>query len=311
MAIPFLRAPLAAALLAVLLPAAPVAAQRGPDAADILRRAVRSADAARGPRVRDYTVTQTFMGVPNAFYFSRQTLEGVKLWVPQGVQGAEPNPVADIGVLDGSVMGAAVEAMMRTVPEAFRYEGVDSAAGLPAYRLVTTQARVEAAAGAVTAPGLVGGGAAEIELWVDTASYRMLGLRLTGLEMEDEEVPITGARLEFHDFRTTDGVTLPHRTTVELEGMVFPLSEAEMSVLKTLLTENPGALREILAQNADPDPAAALFMEWFLENGAEYFRTGRMVFESRVSEVRVNAGAPDGVRAGNLFDQAMGAGSRP
>jgi hypothetical protein len=209
------------AVIALALVPTPACAQ---DAASVFE-AMRQAARAQVEGVDDYTV------VADAFIFYAQKVseDGVVRY-RMGVTDPDGNPVSmtDIDALTGASLlqgvGPAGAAQMRqgdasTFAEAMSYAGTASVEGTTAHVLRTTDAAAWAqgfGTSGGTQPGQLDA-VKDVAMYVGTDPSVLLRSSITmEAPMGNSDTPVTvRPTTTYADYRTTDGVLLPHRLTVD------------------------------------------------------------------------------------------------
>lgn len=266
----------ALALTSLLAP--PTHAQ---SAADVIDRML-SEHERRSANVDDYTIVQQVMGVETYSYFEKEMVDGRPVFrqVASGAAGVHMDSPTE-GTLD-EIYAAGEE-----LAESAEYAGRETIDGAEVHVLdVPDLADTEFARN--MQPD------AEFQptrgrFWVDAETYVPRRMSFEG-EMTNESGthPIT-ATIDMLDYRDVEGMLMPYRVTVSVEGVGAAIDEetrAEFEEMRRQLESMPADQRRMVeAMMGDQ-------LEQFrrmMENDSE-----PMVIDVAVQEVRVNAGPPGG-----------------
>lgn len=268
-----MRAGFAAAALAVLVIAAPAAAQ--PSGPEVLRSAVEALARSHGPEVRDYAFTLVYNDVRMPVFVQR----GDEEWTVHTPEGDE-SPM-------GSLMSMAVmwPAFVPVDEEPVDVEELQEA------RYLRTEQVGGRSAHVVTAEfgdDLAMEGLDSAYVYVDAENGSLLRILAAGSMPEESEEFAGGAmRLtaDMLDHRETDGVVVPRRLHVRMD-----LEAPEMSGMeRAQMTMGMTVLRAQLQGSDDPEAREMLAM---LELLSAMLAGEGMELPMTVEELVVNAGPP-------------------
>lgn len=262
------RAPAFAVLSSALL-AAPATGQ---SAGDIFREALDRYQA-QTETVAAYTLVQDVMGFQTETRFERREVEGMRVFVPVGPGQSE----------DATFVTA-----LPALADAARLDGTRSLANGSCHALIVDDLS-EIDMGFAAMPD----GAPEFEprsaeFCVDTESYLMRVVTVHGTARVEgqEDAPMT-MRIHSDDYREVDGLHVPFRTRVEIEGMNALMGDTDAAEMQEALAQAREAMENMPA-------AQRQAMEGMLEEQMKQLEAaaqgGPQEMTMVVSEVRVEKG---------------------
>lgn len=272
-------------LLAALLLVPAAAAQ---SAEEVLREAT-DRYAAQMEGVRDYTVTQSLMGREVTTYAERTDGAGPPAFssylvtrggiVSTNDMDSDPTPPDPYQMLD------------RIADEA-RYAGREDVGGVRTHVIAVDDfGEIAREFGAVPEDE---GGEFDVEtatFYIGADDHRIHRMTMEGtLTSDDGRTAPVAFDTRLADYRTVDGLTLPHRMTMRMEGMDTQLSDAERA-------EAQQQLEQLRTQMAQMSPEQRRMMESMMGDQLEHLEQmlggGGFEMEVEVTDVKVNTGRPD------------------
>jgi hypothetical protein len=127
-----------------------------------------------------------------------------------------------------------------------------------------------------------------VRIYVDSETFRVTGLRVEQPAPPGAPRPDAGPLVQMHryqDYRETDGVTLPFRTRLRLEGLLAVIPEEEKMVAGAGL-----AMRRAQASQLPPALRERRLAE--VDREVRYYDEGILTGTFTVREVRVGAPSP-------------------
>lgn len=238
--------------------------------------------------VDNYTISQTTMGFPTTLYAER--VEGGApldythyIVLPSGLQATE-------GMDEGGSMSNPY-VMLDRIAEDARYTGTEDVGGVDTHVIVVDDfqevvrefdALPDEAEGELDVETLT--------LYLGTDDRRIHQMRMEGtMEREGRTSPMVMVA-RFSDYRTVDGLTVPYRTTMEMQGMDSQMDPGEREEARRQLEEArqqmesmPAAQREMMAR----------MMGDRLEKLEEMLGGEAFTIDVEVTDVQVNTGRPN------------------
>jgi len=264
--------------LAAILAASGAAAQTPADIVGRMLDAYERSTAA----VENYTVVQDIMGFRTELYYEKEAREGRSVF--QLKQSTAAGFAAD---LDDDMGLQDVYAIAPDLAEHARYGGTERVDGHEVHVLLIDDLRVLDLAPASPSED------AEFRprtgrILIDAALWVPRRMEFAGdLDTGDRVVDVTSV-IELQDYRNEQGLLLPHRTLVRMEGIgaaIDPEMRAELEEMRRRLAELPEGQRAMIEGMLR---AQMEQMEALLAGGDD----AAMTVELTVLEVRVNLGPP-------------------
>ena len=270
------RIPPAIGLL-VALCAPPASAQTASEIVDRMLEAYEES----AESVENYTVVQDVMGFQSELYFEKEMQEGHPVFQLRNssTDGFAADLDEDLGYTD--VYAAAPE-----LKEHARYGGTEQMDGAEVHVLVIDD---------LAALGLAQTSAPEDtefhprngRIYVDAETWLPRRMEFVGdLDTGDRLVEVTST-IDLQDYRDEDGLLLPYRTVVRMDGLaaaIDPEMRAELEELRRQLEELPAEQRAMVEEMF----AGRMEQMEALLDGED----GGMTVEMNVLEVHVNEGPP-------------------
>lgn len=256
------------ALAAVLACAATPAAARAQSAVAVLERvAAQAREGARG--VENYTVELGVLEGPVTLYMTRGS-QAERFLVQFGAQGRLGPYMSLLASSDAILLAQQDPRVTAAARDRLAYQGVTDASGAPAHVVKATTR------------GSAGAPSRTITVHYDTAT--LLPRRL---EIGDPAAgPVPAVTVEYSDYRTVNGLRIPHQRRVVMRG-----NRAAMDTARARTLVN--GLRAGLAQQPEAERARTTQIITQLEGVLD---RDELVNEVTVTSVRVNQGPPSGVR---------------
>jgi len=257
-------------LLAVLLvPLTPDSAS-GQSAAEILQ-ATADRYEERMSGIENYTIVQDVMGFAATTYYERGEDGTFTLSSLEGSSAVQRIPVVD-------------RAHMSRVAEVSTYEGEQEVGGRSAHVIFVEDIETP------SQPGFEDG---TVRMWIDEEWLVPLQVRMEGtVTVDGKSGPVTST-VVFEDYHDEQGLFHPYTTRITTEGVseLMDVSEEQMEEmmrgmeqLQEQLKSMPAAQRAMMER----------MMGGQLELVQQMLSSGAMDLVVQVTEVRVNAGPPDG-----------------
>jgi hypothetical protein len=259
---------------------------RAQSAEDVLRDALAQYEADMA-EVDNYTLSQTAMGFPATIYAER-TAGGAPLdytyyvVLPTGLEATE-------GMGGGSMSNPYL--MLDRIREDARYAGREDVEGTDTHVIVVDD--FQEIAREFNALPEEADGELEVEtltLYLGADDHRIRKMQMEGTMEQDGRTSPVVMDAHFRDYRTVDGLTIPFRTTMEMQGMEGQMDAGERE-------EARRQLEEARAQMASMPAAQRQMMERMmgdrLEQLEQMLEGDGLSFEVEVTDVKVNAGRPN------------------
>lgn len=273
-----IRLPLAFGLALALSVPGPASAQTP---AEIVDRMVDTFE--RGAvSVQNYTVVQDVMGFRSELYYEREVQDGRPVFALK-----QSNTAGFAADLDDDLGVADLYALAPELAEHARYGGTEQVDGTEAHVLLIDDLQVLDLVPAQPSED------AEFRprtgrILIDGALWVPRRMEFAGdLDTGDRVVEVTSV-IDLLDYRSEQGLLLPHRTLVRMEGLgaaIDPDMRAELDQMRRQLEELPAAQRAMVEEMFRGQIEQ---MEALLSGGDD----AAMTVEVAVVEVRVNQGPP-------------------
>lgn len=271
------------ALLAALVLAPPAFAQ---SAHDVLGAALARYEADMAG-VDNYTLTQSVLGFPTTVYAER-TEGGAPLdytyytLLPTGLQ--------ETGSLESQGSMSNPYVMLDRIADHARYAGTEDVGGTETHAVVVDD--FQEVASEFDALPDEAEGELDIEtltLYLGTDDHRIHQMRMEGtMEREGQTSPVV-VETRFSDYRTVDGLTVPFRTAMEIQGMEGQMDPEEREEARRQLEE---ARQQMASMPAAQREMMERMMGDQLEQLQQMLEGENLTFEVEVTDVKVNAGRP-------------------
>lgn len=270
-------------LLAVLFLVPAALAQ---SAEDVLREAT-GRYAAEMNGVRDYTVTQSFMGRDVTTYAERTDGAGPLAFTYHLVTA---DGLLDLDEMDSDPTPPDPYLMLDRIADGARYAGTEDVGGLRAHVIAVDDfGEIAREFGAVPEDAADEFDIETATFYIGTDDYRIHRMTMAGTMMNDGQASPVSFDTRLADYRTVDGLTLPHRTTMRMEGMDAQMSDAEREEARQQLEQ----LRAQMAQMpAEQRQMMQGMMGDQLEQLEQMLGGGGFEMEMEVTDVKVNTGRP-------------------
>lgn len=267
-------------LLAALLLVPAALAQ---SAEEVLREAA-GRYAAEMADVHDYTVTQSLMGREVTTYAERAEGAGPLAYTHYLVTR---NGLVSTNDMDENPTPPDPYQMLDRIADEARYAGTEDVDGVSAHVIAVDDfGEIAREFGAVPEDE---GGEFDVEtatFYIGTDDYRIHRMTMAGTLTSDGRTSPMIFDTRLADYRTVDGLTLPHRTMMRMEGMESQMSDAERE-------EARQQLDQLRAQMAQMSPEQRRMMEGMMGDQLEsVLGGGGFEMEMEVTDVKVNTGRP-------------------
>lgn len=271
-------------LLAALLLVPAVLAQ---SAEEVLREAADRYTAEMAD-VHDYTVTQSLMGREVTTYAERAEGAGPLAYTHYLVTR---NGLVSTNDMDENPIPPDPYQMLDRIADEARYGGTEDIGGTRAHVIAVDDfGEIAREFGAVPEDE---GGEFDVEtatFYIGTDDYRIHRMTMAGTLTSDGRTSPVAFDTRLADYRTVDGLTLPHRTMMRMEGMESQMSDAERE-------EARQQLDQLRAQMAQMSPEQRRMMEGMMGDQLEQLEQtlggGGFEMEMEVTDVKVNTGRPE------------------
>lgn len=274
-----------ALLLLTALLLVPVALAQS--AEDVLREAT-DRYAAEMADVRDYTVTQSFMGREVTTYAERTDGAGPLTYTHYLVTR---DGLVSTNDMDENPTPPDPYQMLDRIADEARYSGAEDVDGVRTHVIAVDDfGEIAREFGAVPEDE---GGEFDVEtatFYIGTDDYRIHRMTMAGTLTNDGRTSPMTFDTRLADYRTVDGFTTPHRTMMRMEGMESQMSDAEreearqqLDQLRTQMEQMPPEQRQMM-QGMMGDQ---------LERLEQMLGGGGFEMEMEVTDVKVNTGRPE------------------
>lgn len=256
-------------------------------AEDVLREAM-DRYAAEMDGVRDYTVTQAFMGREVTTYAERADGAGPLAFTYHLVTA---NGLVDMSEMDSDPTPPDPYLMLDRIADEASYAGTEDVGGTRAHVIAVDDfGEIAREFGAVPEDAADEFDIQTATFYIGTDDYRIHRMTMAGTMTNDGETSPVRFDTQLTDYRTVDGLTLPHRTKMRMEGMESQMSDAERE-------EARQQLEQLRAQMAQMSEDQRRMMEGMmgdqLENLEQMLGGGGFEMEMEVTDVKVNTGRPE------------------
>lgn len=235
---------------------------------------------ARG--VDNYTLVQSVMGFETVTYFEKEMVDGRPIFrMSESSTEGFSMSLGDDDVGYGDVFQFGPDLV-----EHGRYAGREEIDGNAVHVLAIDDLST-LDIGGPSGPEDMDFVAKSAKLYVDVEMMVVRSMEFNGEATTDRGVQEMTTRVDMEDFREVDGLLMPHRTVMHIEGlggMMDPEMQAQMEEMRKQLESMPEAQREMMER----------MMAGQMENLEKMMSGEGMTFEVTVTEVRVNAGPPSG-----------------
>lgn len=238
--------------------------------------------------VDNYTLTQSVMGFQTTLYAER-TEGGAPLdytyytVLPTGLQ--ETGDMESEGAMSNPYV------MLDRVADHARYVGTEVVAGTETHAIVVEDfqevmrefdALPEEAEGELDVETLT--------LYLGTDDHRVHRMRMEGTMARDGRTSPVVVETHLLDYRTVDGLTVPFRTTMEIQGMEGQMDPGEREEARRQLEQ---AQQQMESMPAEQRQMMERMMGDQIEQLQQMLEGESLTFEVEVTDVQVNAGRPD------------------
>lgn len=260
-------------------PGVPVSAQ---SAKQLLETALERHEK-RTKGIENYTIVQNSAGIETSVYFERQMVDGRSVFQAHSALAAGQSVSFDHDI-------ANPYRHFTEFAERAKYAGTETVDGRRTHRII-----IDDFTGLdinhVPAGQSGGFDAGEMTMYLDAEDYVIRRVEMEGdMDTGGRKVAVT-TLMNFEDYRTTNGLLHPWRSTVIMDGMdeAMGMSPADRARMAQQLAE--------LAKQMDTVPEAQQGMLERIIGGQmdrlrEMLASGRLEIIMQVTEIRVNQGAP-------------------
>jgi hypothetical protein len=228
--------------------------------------------------IENYTVTQDAMGFATTTYFERGEDGTFTMTSSAGSGGAQRMP-------------APGPEMLRRVADVSTLEGMEDVAGRTAHVILIEDIEALSESGSFGPAGTWED--ATVRMWIDEERLIPLQMGWQGTMTVNGKSGPVSSTIVFEDYREEQGLLHPFTTRITTEGMaeIMDISEEQMEEMRQGMAQ--------LQEQMESMPAAQRgmmerMMGGQLERMREMMSSGAMNVVVQVTEVRVNAGPPQG-----------------
>lgn len=275
-----MRFGVAAAALAALTLAAPAAAQE--NAVDVMRGVMQQL-AANTEGVQDYTLTLRAGAMSTSVYVYRDGDEW-EVESPSDEQMGEMLKGLVVWPMFGAMAGEFPDAGEVSEEELEEFADIfnltrETLEGRPAHAIFLHLAELMDEDSEMPD---------SMRIYVDPSSHQIMRVQVAGVAAEMEDLAPGGGEMEvtmdFHDYRETDGLTVPRRLRMDL-AVELEISDDQKQMMQLGIQ---AARAELAQDDSDEARQAAAMIDMFIG----LLTDGRMAVDVEVEDVQVNAGPP-------------------
>ena len=257
-------------------------AAAGQSVADIVERMYAEYER-QAAGIDNYTLVQSMIGIETVSYFEKETVDGRPVFrmreaATQGFNfslGDEDTGHGDIFLFGPDLV------------EHGRYAGEEQIDGSAAHVLAVDDLSALDIA-QPSGPGDMEFVPRSGRIFVDAEMMVPRRMEFTGDATTPDGTQEITMRMDMEDFRDVEGLVIPHRTVMNIEGfgaMIDPEMQAQLAEMERQLAALPADQRQILERMLGPQMEQIRQM---MAGGG-----GAMTTEITVTDVRVNAGPPN------------------
>ena len=232
--------------------------------------------------VDNYTLVQSMMGFETVTYFEKEIVDGRPIFRMSG----SSTEGFSMSLGDDDVGYGGVFQFGPDLVEHGRYGGREQIDGNAVHVLAIDDLST-LDIGGPSGPEDMDFVAKNGRIYVDVETMIVRRMEFDGEATSDRGVHEMTSRVDMEDFREVDGLLIPHRTVMHIEGlggMMDPEMQAQMEEMRKQLESMPEAQRAMMER----------MMAGQMENLEKMMNGEGMTIEVTVTEVRVNAGPPSG-----------------